>query len=439
MEQNENTIIKLESEIETMLRNLGISCHLKCYQYLKTAIMLCIRDFTLIDNITTELYPIIAQKYKTTSSNVEHAILNAIKKGWQKRDLEFVQSLFGSISLPPTNLEFIATIADELTPKQELEKKIATILRNLGIPCHVKGYQYLQTAILLCIKDYTLINNITTKLYPIIAQKYTTTPLHVERAIYNAIKMEWKRADLELFNSIFGCDSKPTNSEFIATIVDEFSPKQELEKKIATMLRNLGIPYHLVGYQYLCSAILLCIEDFTLISNTTKNLYLYIAEKYKTTPLCIRRAIYYAIEVAWQENDSMKSIFGNKRKPKDLEFIATIVDEFSPKQELEKKIETTLRNLGIPYYLVGYQYLQSAILLHIEDCTLIQSITKEFYPCIAKKHKTKSFSVERAIRYAIEVAWQKNDSMKSMFKFRDSRPANSEFIVTIASKLNETI
>lgn len=107
----------------------------------------------------------------------------------------------------------------------ELEKEIANLVHEIGIPAHIKGYQYVRTAIMLCIKDSEMLELITKRLYPTIAKQYSTTPSRVERAIRHATSIAWSRGDSELIDSIFGYTvshnkGKPTNSEFIATIVD---------------------------------------------------------------------------------------------------------------------------------------------------------------------------------------------------------------------------
>ena len=104
--------------------------------------------------------------------------------------------------------------------------RITEILHNLGVPAHIKGYQYLREAILVTVNDPDLINSITKTLYPQVAKTFQTTPSRVERAIRHAIEVAWDRGDLDTLQRFFGytvsnTKGKPTNSEFIALIADK--------------------------------------------------------------------------------------------------------------------------------------------------------------------------------------------------------------------------
>lgn len=109
---------------------------------------------------------------------------------------------------------------------KNIEKPITSILHELGIPSHIKGYNYIREAIVLTYVDPDLIGSVTKRLYPEIAIKYNTTVSRVERAIRHAIEVSWIRGDWELMEKIFGHSvdidkAKPTNSEFIVTIADK--------------------------------------------------------------------------------------------------------------------------------------------------------------------------------------------------------------------------
>lgn len=115
-----------------------------------------------------------------------------------------------------------------------LEALVTNIIHGVGVPAHIKGYQYLREAIMMVVNDIEVINQITKSLYPQIAQKFGTTPSRVERAIRHAIEVAWGRGEVELMENIFGytvsaSKGKPTNSEFIAMIAD----KLRLELKSA--------------------------------------------------------------------------------------------------------------------------------------------------------------------------------------------------------------
>ena len=109
--------------------------------------------------------------------------------------------------------------------RQNLESDVTQILHEIGIPAHIKGYQYLRDAIILSVNDMEMLNSITKILYPTIAKKHQTTSSRVERAIRHAIEVAWSRGKLDTLDELFGYTvsngkGKPTNSEFIALIAD---------------------------------------------------------------------------------------------------------------------------------------------------------------------------------------------------------------------------
>ncbi len=108
-----------------------------------------------------------------------------------------------------------------------LEIRVTDIIHQIGVPAHIKGYQYLRDAILMAIEDESIINAVTRRLYPAVAKKHVTTSSRVERAIRHAIEVAWDRGDVDVLNSYFGYTihngrGKPTNREFIAMISDKF-------------------------------------------------------------------------------------------------------------------------------------------------------------------------------------------------------------------------
>ncbi|MBQ2718695.1 MAG: sporulation transcription factor Spo0A, partial [Clostridia bacterium] len=115
----------------------------------------------------------------------------------------------------------------------EIETQVTRIIHEIGIPAHIKGYQYLRTAIIMTINDNEIINSVTKVLYPSVAKRYQTTTSRVERAIRHAIEVAWDRGDIDTLNSYFGYTiqnnrGKPTNSEFIAMIADNMRLKYKL-------------------------------------------------------------------------------------------------------------------------------------------------------------------------------------------------------------------
>ena len=116
----------------------------------------------------------------------------------------------------------------------DIETQVTRIIHQIGVPAHIKGYQYLRSAILMTISDSDIINSVTKVLYPSVAKKYQTTTSRVERAIRHAIVVAWDRGDVDTLNSYFGYTiqnsrGKPTNSEFIAMIADNHRLKYKIK------------------------------------------------------------------------------------------------------------------------------------------------------------------------------------------------------------------
>ncbi|MBR2786688.1 MAG: sporulation transcription factor Spo0A [Clostridia bacterium] len=129
---------------------------------------------------------------------------------------------------------YIEIQQEKKNTSENLEALVTNIIHEVGVPAHIKGYQYLREAIMMVVRDIDVINQITKQLYPEIAAKYHTTPSRVERAIRHAIEVAWTRGQIDIVESIFGytistSKGKPTNSEFIAMIAD----KLRLELKSA--------------------------------------------------------------------------------------------------------------------------------------------------------------------------------------------------------------
>ncbi len=120
---------------------------------------------------------------------------------------------------------------EEIIPgRPDIESQVTKIIHQIGVPAHIKGYQYLRSAILMTIDDNEIINSVTKVLYPSVAKRYKTTTSRVERAIRHAIEVAWDRGDVDTLNSYFGYTiqnsrGKPTNSEFIAMIADNLRLK----------------------------------------------------------------------------------------------------------------------------------------------------------------------------------------------------------------------
>lgn len=137
------------------------------------------------------------------------------------------------ITVPSTKNDNIQVTAENTQGKTEkpreiihdLEQDVTNMIHEIGVPAHIKGYQYLREAIMMSVEDTTMISSITKILYPTIAKRFQTTPSRVERAIRHAIEVAWSRGRMETLDAMFGYTidtgkGKPTNSEFIALIAD---------------------------------------------------------------------------------------------------------------------------------------------------------------------------------------------------------------------------
>lgn len=156
---------------------------------------------------------------------------------------EFVSNLLVTLGVqyvllkpctPRAVLERLDAMRDSLTPRSpylrsreaNIEAMVTSMIHEIGVPAHIKGYQYLREAIIIAVNDMEVINAITKVLYPQVAKTFATTPSRVERAIRHAIEVAWDRGDLETLQRFFGytvsnTKGKPTNSEFIALIADK--------------------------------------------------------------------------------------------------------------------------------------------------------------------------------------------------------------------------
>ena len=121
--------------------------------------------------------------------------------------------------------KYVSTKAIKIN-KEPIEVKVTNLIHDLGVPAHIKGYQYLREGIIMAVANEEIINAVTKSLYPLLANKYDTTPSRVERAIRHAIEVAWNRGEIAVHDKIFGYTvnsnkGKPTNSEFIALIADK--------------------------------------------------------------------------------------------------------------------------------------------------------------------------------------------------------------------------
>ena len=141
-------------------------------------------------------------------------ILDRIKSVRSRRNVKDVRN---NTSLENHNQQYL---------NQSLEEDVTEMIHEVGVPAHIKGYQYLREAIIMSVHNMDMLNSVTKVLYPGIAKKYQTTPSRVERAIRHAIEVAWSRGKMDTLDELFGYTisngkGKPTNSEFIALITDK--------------------------------------------------------------------------------------------------------------------------------------------------------------------------------------------------------------------------
>jgi two-component system response regulator (stage 0 sporulation protein A) len=169
---------------------------------------------------TTELQPSGRAAQGTSSQNANLQINNA------QTYVSAIspQHLVNGAASSPSRAS-VGSKNPRLGSRDDMETQVTKILHQVGIPAHIKGYQYLRTAIMMATFDSDVIDSVTKVLYPGVAKRYKTTSSRVERAIRHAIEVAWDRGDLDTLNGYFGYTvqskrGKPTNSEFIAMISD---------------------------------------------------------------------------------------------------------------------------------------------------------------------------------------------------------------------------
>lgn len=161
---------------------------------------------------------VVASAFTSDSTNAICTRLNVRYVVRRPIDMDVLMNRLIQVSQPvempePVDTEFA------------LEVKVTEVIHQIGVPAHIKGYQYLRDSIMMAVHDMESVGAITKILYPSIAKKYHTTSSRVERAIRHAIEVAWDRGDLEILQSYFGytvsgIKGKPTNSEFISMIAD---------------------------------------------------------------------------------------------------------------------------------------------------------------------------------------------------------------------------
>ena len=166
------------------------------------------------EKITEDAFDLGADYYILKPFDNE-MVINRIKHTRVKKDRNFAK--VQKVNAYESKKEYM---------ERNLETDVTNIIHEIGVPAHIKGYQYLRDAIILAVNDIEMLNSITKVLYPTIAKKHQTTPSRVERAIRHAIEVAWSRGKMDTIDALFGYTvstgkGKPTNSEFIALIADK--------------------------------------------------------------------------------------------------------------------------------------------------------------------------------------------------------------------------
>ena len=394
------------------------------------------------------------------------------------------------VETTPTNN---STIIDPIAISK-LQDDITELFKDLEIPANVKGFEYLRYAITLKYLYPEKYLSLSKELYPEIAKYYSTTCARVERACRHAIEVGYDRGNLERYDEIFGHTlnsdkGKPVNSVFIMTITEyinyskshnyhksldecetvieeSVTNTENLMKEITDLLKDLGVPANIKGFEYLRCAIFLKYLYPEKFFGAIKELYPEIAKRYSTTGTRVERACRHAIEVGYGRGNLERydEIFGytinsNKKKPTCSEFIATLVDYISrskrkwnpksqPKNEkvddelmlikerLMNEIADLLKVLRIPANIKGFEYIRYAISIKCLHPEKYLSLGKELYPEIAKYYSTTSARVERACRHAIKVGYSRGN-VEQYYKFfgktlGNKQPKNSRFFATVS-------
>ncbi len=192
-------------------------------------------DFVLLDIVMPELDGFGVLSALKNKQCVVIMMSQLATDGFVQKSMQYGASYF--LAKPFDYNTLFKVLSDFSAPKQipvqtstrknkTLDEKIANLFISVGIPAHIKGYQFLREAIKMTIETPEIINSITKKLYPGIAERYQTSASKVERAIRHAIEVAWNRGKIENINNIFGIkiyapNEKPTNGEFIALVADK--------------------------------------------------------------------------------------------------------------------------------------------------------------------------------------------------------------------------
>lgn len=198
-------------------------------------------DLVLMDILMPEVDGIeILETMQNQNINNKVIILTSYKKDYTVKQVSkygvsyYMMKPFSLETLEKRILEVVLEDKELLNDLSlEVQHAISKLLHSLGVPSHIKGYQYIRESIYMMYENPDMVGGITKEIYPEIADKFDTTASRVERAIRHAIEVSWNRGDYDLMEEIFGHSvdydrAKPTNSEFIATLADKLRMDKRL-------------------------------------------------------------------------------------------------------------------------------------------------------------------------------------------------------------------
>ena len=192
-------------------------------------------DLILLDILLSQVDGIkILEDLKNSNISKKIIVLSSYKDDYSIRKIQTLNADY--YMLKPIDLSILESRMLELFEQVNkfkfketvnVEVEVSSLLHDLGIPSHVRGYRYIRDGVMLLYESSSMVNLVTKDVYPIIAKKYDTTTTRVERAIRHAIEISWMRGDIKLMEDLFGNSidfdrSKPTNAEFLTTIADKF-------------------------------------------------------------------------------------------------------------------------------------------------------------------------------------------------------------------------
>ena len=192
-------------------------------------------DILMLDLILTHFDGIrIIEELKNHNINKKIMVLSSFKDDFTIRRVQALGASY--FMLKPVDMDVVnSRLIDLVMHKEEIkvvksnkiESEVSVLLHDLGIPTHVRGYQYIREGVMLLYASDGISSLVTKEIYPRIANKYQTTSSRVERAIRHAIEISWSRGDIKLMEDLFGNSidfdrSRPTNSEFLSTLADKF-------------------------------------------------------------------------------------------------------------------------------------------------------------------------------------------------------------------------